>query len=134
MNFRSVPEFDKEFKKLSKDYPTLEGDLDLLKKVITVSPHNLPGSVKIQAGNDVVLDIFKVRHFRCRALHKGCRSGIRVVYGYDKERELILLLQIYYHEREDTNHDTVRIKQYCSSTVYADLVKDIPKSPQSSII
>ena len=31
---------------------------------------------------DAGTEIYKVKHFRCKALSKGSRSGIRVIYAY----------------------------------------------------
>jgi len=38
MNFNELPEFEKEFKKLSKKYKSLPDDFEDLKKVLAISP------------------------------------------------------------------------------------------------
>ena len=41
--------------------------------------------------------IYKVRHFRCKALKgKGSRSGIRVIYAYEQDKALVTLIEVYH--------------------------------------
>lgn len=107
----SLPQFEKDFKKLHKKYTSLDRDLQLFKKaLLTVLPDDtLPDTHRIPLGEDYSEDpIFKVRSFRCACLKKGSRSGIRVIYGYHPEKDIVTLIQIY-HKSQTENHDEARI-------------------------
>ncbi len=106
----SLPQFEKDLKKLNKKYNTLGDDLDrFLKALVTILPGNLPDTHRIPLGEDYVEDpIFKVKSFRCKCLGNGSRSGIRVIYGYHPEKDIVTLIQIY-HKSQTENHDEARI-------------------------
>lgn len=113
MEFSNLPEFDKEFKKLLIKYRSLEDDLEVLKKVLRAHPQGYPPVIIRIRGLGIETEIFKVKHFRCKALkQKGSRSGIRVVYAYFKEEEKIEFLEIYYKEKDDKDCDNKRIFRY----------------------
>ena len=116
MNYDTVPEFEKDLKKLKKKYKTLDGDLEVFKKALKVYPRNLTGVVRISSlGEKIKTEIYKARKFYCKSLKgKGSKSGIRVVYAYvpeeDKENKIILI-EIY-HKGKKSNHDIKRIEKY----------------------
>ncbi|TET47828.1 hypothetical protein E3J62_00230 [candidate division TA06 bacterium] len=114
MEFSSLPEFDKELKALLKKYRTLRNDLEVLKKVLRIHPRVYPPVVVRISGLGTETEIYKVKHFRCKALGKGVRSGIRVVYVYFPAEERIEFAEIYYKEKDDRDCDKKRILKYYS--------------------
>jgi len=114
----SIPEFEKDLKKLKKKYRTLSDDLEIFKSALEVDPRNLTGVVQIPLGEKIKTDIYKARKFRCKSLKgKGSKSGIRVIYAYipeeDKE-DKIIFIEIYYKGKK-SNHDIKRIEKYFKS-------------------
>ena len=55
-----------------------------------------------------------MKHFRCRALKKGSRSGIRVVYAYLEDEDRIEFVEVYYKKKDDRDCDRDRILKYYS--------------------
>lgn len=49
MTYDTVPEFEKDLKKLKKKYKPLDGDLEVFKKALKVDPENLTGVVRISS-------------------------------------------------------------------------------------
>jgi len=116
MDFSSLPEFDKEFKNLLKKFRTLIKDLDLLKERILVKyPRGYPPAIFRIDNLGIQTEIYKVKHFRCRALkQKGSRSGIRIIYAYFPEKQGIEFIEIYFKEKNDRDCDRDRILRYYS--------------------
>lgn len=113
MVFSSLSEFDGEFKKLLKKYRSLEEDLTTLKSILEICPRGQePGVVRI-SGLGINTEIYKVKHFRCKALkNKGSRSGVRIVYAYLESNNEIQFVEIYYKEKDDVDCDRERILRY----------------------
>lgn len=117
-DFNSVPEFDSDLARLSKKYPSLNSDIERLKSVLrVVHPRDLPGGVRISdLGAGVSDPVYKARHFRCESLKgKGCKSGIRVIFGHDDPTNIIKFIEIY-HKSQKANHDKDRIKKYLEAS------------------
>lgn len=109
LTFVEPPEFENDKHKLRK-YRHLEDDLITLRKVMEVTP--IPrGSVLIhEKKRKFAGDIYKLEKFHSQDFHgKGARSGIRVIFHYNKETQTITFIQIYYHEREDSDCDKERL-------------------------
>ncbi len=106
-----LPEFGRDFKKLSKRYRTLEEDfktfvdtqLNLFHKqgidnkgVLPISGLGIPNP-----------KIYKAKKFACRSLKGGgVHSGIRVIYAYWEEKDKLEFIEIYFKgdkENEDKN-------------------------------
>lgn len=113
LEFVMLPEFDRELKKLRKKYKTLDDDLENFKKILKASLPAPPGTFRIaNLGKGVDDPIYKVKHFRCRALKgKGNRSGIRVIYAYEESIDKITFIEIY-HKNMKENEDRERILKY----------------------
>jgi hypothetical protein len=114
MNFNSIQEFDKDFKRLLKKYRTLEEDFLIFKKVLNKYPlGNGRHSTILTKKND--LCIIKTRLF-CRSL-KG--SSLRVIYSYRKDKKFIELISIdfieLYFKGDKASEDKDRIKNYLKS-------------------
>jgi len=114
MEFSSLREFDKELKALLRRYPTLRDDLEGLKTVLRIYPRGYPPATVRISGLGIETEIYKVKHFRCKALRKGSRSGIRVVYAYFEGEERIDFAEMYYKERDDRDCNKKRILKYYS--------------------
>jgi len=113
---RRLTEFDKDFKKLFKKYRTLEEDL----KVFIESQLNLfhklhidnKGIFLISDLNISYPQIYKARKFACKSLKgKGVASGIRVIYAYFEEDDIIEFIEIYY-KGDKKNEDRDRIVKH----------------------
>ncbi len=110
MQFQQLSKFSKEFKKLKKKYKSLDKDLEILKKVITVYPEG-NGSQhwnRLQSSGSVV--IYKVR-MQCAYLK---RKSFRVIYAYNsrtKKLEFIEFIEIYFKGNK-VREDKSRIAEY----------------------
>jgi len=111
MNFKGTTEFQKDFKKLSKKFKTLDSDLKEFKKVLSEAPLGIGKHFNIIARTDSVY-IVKARFF-CRSLKK---KDLRVIYAYIKAHQVsemvgIEFLEIYFKgDKENENRE--RIKEY----------------------
>lgn len=99
---RMLNEFDKEFKKLIKKFKTLDEDLDNFINVQLNLAHklNIIEKKNIVKISNLGIDnpkIYKARRFTCKSLKgKGARSGIRIIYAYYEEEDIIEFIEIYY--------------------------------------
>lgn len=114
--YKNTQPFEKDFKRLKKKYPTLSEDLAVAKKnaIELYHTHNIDNqSIKlIQRYQTETIQVFKLRKFACKSLKgKGCFSGIRVMYAYTKEKQLIEFLEIYYKGNK-SNPDQDRLKKF----------------------
>ena len=113
MEFSTLPEFDADFAKLLKKYRSLEEDLGVLKAVLVKYPRGYQPVIFQITNLGVEAEIYKVKHFRCKALHnKGSRSGIRIIYAYLEAEQKIEFTEIYYKEHDDSDCDKDRIKAH----------------------
>ena len=113
---RSLPEFDKDLKKL-KRFRTLKDDLDIFAEKQLQLFHKLgidnKGIVQISSLGIEYPKIYKARKFACRSLKgKGSASGIRVIYAYFEDRDCVEFIEIYY-KGDKENEDRERILRYC---------------------
>ncbi len=112
MDFSSLSEFKKDFKKLLKKYISIEEDLGILKQLLSKHPSGFP-SIIFQISNlEIRTKIFKVKKFRCRSLKgSGSNSGIRVIYALLEEEQKIEFIEIYFKGKQK-NHNKERILKY----------------------
>jgi hypothetical protein len=96
-----LPEFEKDLKKLSKRFKTLEDDL----RIFIDSQLNLFHKLGIDNGGifqipDLHVEdakFYKAKKFACRSLKgSGAHSGIRIIYTYFEKEDRIELIEIYY--------------------------------------
>lgn len=115
ISFRTLDIFDREFRKLTKKYPSLERDFEDFQKFLEVSPTGLGiGDIERidQLGSDISLPIYKVRKFRCQSLSKNStQSGIRIIYAYDASSDTIEFIEFIkiYHKWTKEIEDRERI-------------------------
>ncbi|MBK7682271.1 MAG: hypothetical protein IPJ26_07280 [Bacteroidetes bacterium] len=83
MTFDELTEFKRDLKNLLKRFGTLNDDLDVVKRVLEVSPDESPPfSFRI---DNLGLEtcVIKVKKIACKALKgKGVNSGLRLIYAY----------------------------------------------------
>ena len=112
MVFTTVSEFDSEFDRLLKKYRSLKEDLEVLKAVLLKYPRGYEPVVFRIPGLGIETEIYKVKNFRCKALNRGSRSGIRVIYAYLEAAQEIKFVEIYYKEKDDVDCNKERIRKY----------------------
>jgi len=115
-DIRKLAEFEKDFKKLTKRYKTLEEDIDVFIEKQLKLTHKLgvdnKGVVEISGLGIENPKIYKARKFACKALKgSGGMSGIRVIYAYYEEEDTIEFIEIYY-KGDKENEDRDRILKY----------------------
>ncbi|MDI6764140.1 MAG: hypothetical protein QME83_14075 [Thermodesulfobacteriota bacterium] len=110
-----LPEFEKDFKRLSKKFRTLEEDfktfintqLNLFHKkgidnkgVVPISGIGIPNP-----------KVYKARKFACRSLKgRGVDSGIRVIYAYREEEDKLEFIEIYFKgDKENEDRDRILV-------------------------
>ena len=115
MEFLELPEFQSDLKRLSKKYRSLAEDIGTLKKVLSVSGMSGPRPPISFRLTDTGFDdpiIVKVKKFACKSLKgRGANSGIRVIYAYFPEEEIVKFVQIYF-KADDENEDRQRISKH----------------------
>lgn len=102
MNFDELLEFKKDLKILLKKYRTLHDDLDIVQKVLSISPDERPPfSFRIdQLG--IKTCVIKVRKIACKSLKgKGVHSGLRLVYAYFPAEQKITFIELYHKNDKD---------------------------------
>ena len=109
MTFDELAEFKKDLKTLLKKYRTLHDDLDVVKKVLGVTPEERPPfSFRI---DNLGLEtcVIKVKKIACKALKgRGVNSGLRLIYAHFAEEEKIVFIELY-HKNDKENEDRQRI-------------------------
>jgi len=117
LTFSEANEFNGDITKLSKKYRSLPEDMEVLKKVLQSEGVGPRGDSIVRIGNlgsSVKHPVYKVRHFRCRSLGKGSRSGIRVIFGHKEQDNIVLFVEIYYKGNQKNNNPQ-RIMKYFTS-------------------
>ncbi len=84
-SIRTIPNFDKEFKKLYKKYPSLIGDFEKVLQEPTLNP---------QFGNSIGKSCFKIR-LAISSKNKGKSGGARIIICVKIHDEIITLISIY---------------------------------------
>ncbi|MBS4057945.1 MAG: hypothetical protein KGZ82_11555 [Bacteroidales bacterium] len=109
MTFDELAGFKKDLKNLLKKYRTLHDDLDVVKRVLEVTPDERPPfSFRIEhLGLETC--IIKVKKIACRALKgKGVNSGLRLIYAHFPDEQKITFIELY-HKNDKENEDKKRI-------------------------
>lgn len=111
MNFKSTVEFQKDFKKLSKKFRSLDDDLIEFKKILSEAPLGIGKHFNVITKTGC-LYIIKARFF-CRTLKK---KNLRIIYAYIENHQIIEMVGIdfieIYFKGEKENEDRERIKDY----------------------
>lgn len=116
IKYTTIPEFDKDFKKLTKRYKTLPKDFELMKNAAIEVLYEL----RIDNNSIVKIDGFctekytsnKVRKFACMSLKgRGSASGLRVIYVWEEEKRQVSFIEIYY-KGDKENEDRERLQNF----------------------
>lgn len=115
-DIRKLAEFEKNFKKLAKKFRTLDEDLNafIASQLKLTHKKNIDnkGVVRISSLGIEHPRIYKARKFACKALKgKGAASGIRIIYAYYEQDDIIEFIEIYYKGNKD-NEDRERILKH----------------------
>jgi len=119
---RRLVEFEKDLKRLSKKFRTLEEDLE------TFIQNQLNLYHKLRIDNRGILQIsglglsypkiFKAKKFACRSLKgEGVASGIRVIYAYFEQEDVIELVEIYYKGEKENEDRNRLLRNYRDRTI-----------------
>ncbi len=102
MIFEELNEFKKEIKKLSKKHRTLYEDVEIVKKVLTVSPNEKPPFSYRIDGLGIETCIIKVKKIASKSFKgKGINSGFRIIYAYFEKEEKIVLIEMYHKSAKE---------------------------------
>ena len=105
--FNKLPQFKKEFLKLSKKHPSLSGDLKNIEKLIALNPTGIGVNfATIYHSNKV--EIVKAR-LACRSL---INKSIRLVYAYHQGSFVCTHIEIYLKGDKKDNEVRKRIEKY----------------------
>ena len=115
-DIHKLAEFEKDFKKLTKKFKTLEEDINsfVANQLKLTHKRNIDneGVVRISDLDIEYPRIYKARKFACKALKgKGSASGIRIIYAYYEKDDIIEFIEIYY-KADKKNEDRGRILKY----------------------
>src|SRR5687768_8595458 len=113
MNFEELPEYKKDLKNLLKRYRTLEDDLQVVKKVLAISPDERPPfSFRID-NLGIETCVIKVKKIACKVFKgRGVNSGLRLVYALFKENERIVFIEVYHKNDKDTEDKQRILKNF----------------------
>jgi mRNA-degrading endonuclease RelE of RelBE toxin-antitoxin system len=102
MIFKELDEFKKDTKKLLKKYRTITEDIEVVKKVLNVSPSERPPfSFRIdELGIETF--IIKIKKIASKSFKgKGVNSGFRIIYAHYEEEEKIIMIEIYHKSNKE---------------------------------
>jgi len=113
---RRLAGFEKDLKKLSKKFRTLDDDLNTFIQNQLNLYHKLhidnKGIIPLANLGIEYTQILKAKKFACKSLKgKGVASGIRIIYAYFEEEDIIELVEIYYKGQKEIE-DRNRIFKY----------------------
>ena len=118
INYSSILEFEKDFKKLEKRYRTLNDDFENMKRnllevhYIKGAPLPLNTMVDIEGLCGEHYKSKKVRKFTCKSLRNlGNRSGIRVIFVLEPDDLKITFIEIY-HKNDKSIENKERLKEF----------------------
>ena len=120
MNYEKTNEFERDFKKMQKKFPSLQDDLKIVKQygieLLHISGIDKQGIFKIEnVGNNKELQFYKIKKFACRSLKgRGNKSGIRIIYAYFPAKQKIVFLEIYFKAKQE-KENRIRIKNFIES-------------------
>lgn len=109
MTFDELAEFKKDLKNLLKKHRTLNDDLDVVKRVLEVTPDERPPFSFRIYNLGLETCIIKVKKIACKALKgRGVNSGLRLIYAHFPEEQKITFIELY-HKNDKENEDKPRI-------------------------
>ena len=102
MIFEELDEFKKDIKELLKKYRTLNDDVEIVKKVLSISPNERPPfSFRID-GLGIETCVIKIKKIASKSFKgKGVNSGLRIVYAHYEKEEKIIMIEIYHKSNKE---------------------------------
>lgn len=108
IRFYKLPEFDKELKKLSKKYPSLEKDLEDIKPILSESPTGIGKNFTI------IKFLNKIKIVKARIHCESLKArSIRLVYAFHEDKMEFIYIELYFKGNKE-NEDKGRIEDYLS--------------------
>ncbi|MFR9619492.1 MAG: hypothetical protein SNI12_08305 [Rikenellaceae bacterium] len=103
-------EFEKDLKQLRKRYKTIDDDISVVERVITVEPTARP-PFSFQIDNlGLETCVIKVRKIASRSFKgKGAMSGFRLIYAHFEQENRVVFIELYYKSSKEIE-DRDRIK------------------------
>ena len=109
MTFDELAEFNKDLKTLLKKYRTLIEDLEVVKKVLEVTPQERPPFSFRVDNLGLETYVIKVKKIACKALKgRGVNTGLRLIYAHFEAEQKITFIELY-HKNDKENEDKQRI-------------------------
>ena len=114
INYKNLPEFDKDFKSLLKRFRTLESDFETFKKytIKTFYEQNVPTTafVSIEGFCGEKYTSCKVRKFACKSLPgRGSQSGIRIIFIWQDDIQLVTFVEMYFKgDKPEENRERLK--------------------------
>ena len=113
MQFRQLPAFVKQLKRLKKKYRSLDADLVVLEKVLRVQPRGIGENHWdcLHLSSDRKIAIYKVR-LSCAAMRGETR--FRVIYAHNQKDQSIVLIDFIeiYFKGDKENEDKSLVAEY----------------------
>jgi len=109
MEIITLPEFERDLKKLFKRYISLYEDMDEVKAILRKKPDARPPfSYRIE-GLGINTCVIKVKKIACKALKgRGVNSGFRLVYAWFEEEQRIVFIELYFKgDKEGEDRDRI---------------------------
>lgn len=102
MIFEELDEFKKDIKKLLKKHRTLNDDVEIVKKVLSISPNERPPfSFRID-GLGIEICVIKIKKIASKSFKgKGVNSGFRIIYAHYEKEEKIIMIEIYHKSNKE---------------------------------
>ncbi len=116
-DIKRLAEFETDLKKLSRRYQSLHDDL----KIFIDKQLKLYHKLHIDNGGIFPISnlgveypkIYKAKKFACKSLKgKGVMSGIRVIYAYFEDKDVIELVEIYYKGDKESEEKERALRRY----------------------
>lgn len=108
-HFNQSLEFEKEFSKLSKKYPSLDEDLKKFEKLLAVNP------VGFGVNFVTIHHAEEVRIVKARLACKSLRDrSVRIIYSYHQSTLTFMYIEIYFKGNKE-NEDRARVEKYLKS-------------------
>lgn len=109
INFDTLPEYEKDLKRLLKKYRTLLSDLEDVKKDLRDEPGEQPPFSFQINGLGIKTCVIKIKKIASDSFKgKGRNSGFRLIYAWFEEEQRIIFIELY-HKSDKENEDRQRI-------------------------
>jgi hypothetical protein len=116
IKYKNIEDFDRDLKMLLKKFRTLISDIEIAKinaiELFHLNKINNESVFPIPNFCNSGVKIYKLKKFACKSLKGGgIKSGIRIIYAYYEENEIIDFIEIYYKGDKEIE-DKERLKVY----------------------